>query len=132
MTHMTSSVLKIIGLSVLALAVSIPAALAQAQQPPAGNAAAGKRLYMADGCYACHGTRGAGSIVYGPKVAQAGISFEIIQAQLRDPADRMPPYRRAVISDAQIADIAAFLQTIPAGRTADQIPLLNPSAANNR
>jgi mono/diheme cytochrome c family protein len=37
----------------------------------------------------------------------------------------MPVYTAAVISDAQIADIVAYLQSIPRGQPAQDIPLLN-------
>jgi mono/diheme cytochrome c family protein len=37
----------------------------------------------------------------------------------------MPVYSAAVITDAQIADIVAYLQSIPSGQPAKDIPLLN-------
>jgi hypothetical protein len=37
----------------------------------------------------------------------------------------MPPFTAAVLSDQETADIYAFLQTLPVGRPAKDIPLLN-------
>jgi mono/diheme cytochrome c family protein len=37
----------------------------------------------------------------------------------------MPVYTPAVVTDAQIADIVAYLQSIPAGTPAADVPLLN-------
>jgi mono/diheme cytochrome c family protein len=37
----------------------------------------------------------------------------------------MPPFTEAVLSDKEAADIYAFLQTLPTGRPAKDIPALN-------
>lgn len=37
----------------------------------------------------------------------------------------MPPYTSKTVSDAQLADIYAFLKAIPRPRDAKEIPLLN-------
>jgi mono/diheme cytochrome c family protein len=79
---------------------------------------------MKDKCYTCHGTRGAGGGIAGPKLAPDPLPLEAIEVQLRQPASRMPPYSPEVISDAQIADIYAYLKSIPAGKPASQISLL--------
>jgi hypothetical protein len=36
----------------------------------------------------------------------------------------MPPYRAAVLSDAEAADIFAFIQSLPAPSPVESIPLL--------
>jgi hypothetical protein len=36
----------------------------------------------------------------------------------------MPPYREAVLSDADLADIYAYLQSIPKARQVQNMPLL--------
>jgi len=91
---------------------------------PQTDMARGKQLYMNDGCYACHGTRGAGGGIAGPRLAPNPPPLEAVKAQLRHPASRMPPYSAQVLSDGQIADIYAYLKSIPAGKSASQIPLL--------
>jgi mono/diheme cytochrome c family protein len=95
-------------------------ALAQGA-PPSGDAANGKRVYMADGCYQCHGSVGQGSRPTGPHLAPNPVPFEGFAAQLRHPANAMPPYTSVVLSDQDLADIYAFLRSIP--------PLVDPKAA---
>jgi mono/diheme cytochrome c family protein len=98
---------------------------AQAQLSSAGNPANGKRVYMTVGCYACHGTTGAGGGSSGPPLRLVPPSFEAFRMQLRQPADKMPPYGETLLSDQSIWDIVAYLRTIPKGKEVDQIPLLH-------
>ena len=87
-----------------------------------GNATRGKQLYLATGCYQCHGTRGAGGA--GPRLAPGPIPIAAFKLQLRRPRVRMPIYTDVVMPDADVADIYAYLLTIPKGRTAAEIPML--------
>lgn len=89
-----------------------------------GNSARGKQLYMSTGCYQCHGTRGEGGGNAGPRVAPSPLPYEGFVLQLRKPRARMPLYTDVVMPDDDIADIYAYLLSIPQGRTADEIPLL--------
>jgi mono/diheme cytochrome c family protein len=89
---------------------------------PGGDAIRGKQLYLDTGCYQCHGTRGAGGA--GPRLAPAVLPIEAYKLQLRHPRIRMPIYTTVVMSDADVADIYAFLLTIPKGKSAAEIPLL--------
>lgn len=86
----------------------------------------GARLFLADGCYACHGTTGAGGGVAGPKLAPDTLPVEAFLAKLRHPSGRMPVYGATVLSDDEVADIVAYLSSLPPGIPASQIPLLNP------
>ena len=104
------------------------ALVAAAGPPPPGNAANGKRLFMRDRCYTCHGTQGAGGGIAGPRVAPDPLPFAGFLMQLRHPANRMPPYAETVMPDGEAADIYAYLKSIPPGRSAEQIPLLILSA----
>ncbi|MDE2073606.1 MAG: c-type cytochrome [Alphaproteobacteria bacterium] len=96
-----------------------------ARAAPAGSAEKGRQLFLRDGCYACHGTRGAGGAIAGPQLAPNPLPFAAVLMQLRSPAYRMPLYTREVLSDAGAADIYAYLTSIPAGRAASGITLLN-------
>ncbi len=101
------------------------AAAAQPTRPgETGDAGNGKRLFMADGCYQCHGTTGAGGGAAGPRLTPNPLPLQALVHQLRRP-NRMPPYGPAVISDAQIADIHAYLASVPPSPRAADIPLLN-------
>jgi mono/diheme cytochrome c family protein len=90
------------------------AGVARAQDVAAGDAANGKRLYLAT-CFACHGRSGQGGAMNGPApiLAKTAMPFDGFKAQLRQPINEMPAYSEAVMSDRQIADVYAFLQTLP-------------------
>jgi ubiquinol-cytochrome c reductase cytochrome c subunit len=104
------------------LAASLAAgAPAWAQSPPTGDAANGKRLYMVDGCYQCHGTVGQGSRPTGPHIAPNPLPYEAFAGQVRRPVNAMPPYTGVVLPEQDLADIYAYLVSIP--------PLLDPKAA---
>ena len=96
-----------------ALAVLSLSAAATAQPPPphAEDAVHGHQLFMADGCYQCHGTVGQGGSA-APRIAPDPLPAEAIAAYIRKPAGQMPPYSPKVLSDADIADIHAYLATI--------------------
>jgi mono/diheme cytochrome c family protein len=100
---------------------------ARAQDAPRGDAANGQRIYLADGCFTCHGRSGQGGNYYGttPTLAKTQLPFEGFKQQLRDPVRVMPPYTEAVLSDKDAADIYAFLQTLQGRRPAKDIPILN-------
>jgi mono/diheme cytochrome c family protein len=98
---------------------------AVAAEQTGGDAANGKRLFMAVGCYECHGTTGAGGGLAGPKLAPNPLPFVGVKAKLRTASGRMPVFSEAVLKDAEIADIYAYLQSIPAGKSAHDIELLN-------
>jgi ubiquinol-cytochrome c reductase cytochrome c subunit len=89
---------------------------------PAGNAQNGKLLFTNDGCYECHGRAAQGGV--GPRLGPHPLPLAAIVAYIRQPTAEMPPYTAKVISDAEIADIYAFLQAIPDPPKADTIPLL--------
>ena len=89
--------------------------VARAQDAPPGDAAEGKRLYLVTGCFTCHGRSGQGGALNGPApiLAKTAMPFDGFMGQLREPTNEMPAYSEIVMSDKQIADIYAFLQTLP-------------------
>jgi mono/diheme cytochrome c family protein len=100
---------------------------ARAQDAPKGDAANGQRVYLADGCFTCHGRVGQGGNYYGttPTLAKTELPFEGFKQQLRDPVRVMPTYSEAVVSDKEVADIFAFLQTLSGRRPVKDFPILN-------
>ncbi|MBZ5659428.1 MAG: cytochrome c [Acidobacteriia bacterium] len=93
---------------------------------PSGNRENGKKLYRSDGCFECHGTEGQGAAqVTGPRIGPPQLSFEAFSAQLRHPSSQMPPYTSKVVSDQDLADLYAYLQSRPKAAPAKDIPLLN-------
>lgn len=115
------------GLALVLCVVAAGEALAQARAP---SAARGRELYMTVGCAPCHGTEGQGSNA-GLKLAPDPLPAEAIAQFIRAPNTNMPPYSEAVLSDADVADIAAYLATIPASKPVARIPLLNALKPGN-
>ena len=91
---------------------------ARAQDAPPGDAVEGKRLYLAVGCFTCHGRSGQGGAMNGPvpALAKTAMPFDGFKGQLRQPADEMPAYSEKVLTARQIADIYAFVQSLPGRR----------------
>ncbi len=85
---------------------------------PAGNSESGKRLFMKDGCYQCHGREGQGSNMSGPRIAPDVVTLETVLRYVRKPSGEMPPYTEKVISDQELTDIFAYLQSRPHPPTA--------------
>jgi mono/diheme cytochrome c family protein len=102
-------------------------AVASAQDAPQGDAANGKRIFLADGCFTCHGRSGQGGAYNGPApiLAHTQLPFDGFKGQIRNPADDMPAFSDAVLSDKDIADIYAFVQTLPGATSAKNIAILN-------
>jgi len=96
--------------------------------PPAfaaGSAEKGKAAFVQHGCWQCHGFVGQGGVT-GPKLAPNPMPLEAMSVFVRNTRGGMPPYQKAILSDADLADIHAWLQSIPKGPDAKSIPLLNP------
>ena len=77
-----------------------------------GDPERGFETFMRVGCFQCHGTVGQGPIS-GPKLAPDPLPLEALRAYIRAPAQVMPPYVESVLSDADVADIHAYLDSIP-------------------
>jgi mono/diheme cytochrome c family protein len=94
-----------------------------AAAPAAGSAQKGKQLFESVGCYQCHGRHGEGGAA-GPRLAPKPIAFQLFSKYPRQPAGQMPPYTAKVLPDADLADIYAYLQSLPPAPPLDSIPLL--------
>lgn len=105
--------------------IALPASAQPAKPPPAGDAARGKQIFNADGCYECHGYAGQGSRSSGPRLARIELDFDAFKTELRQPSNEMPPYAKSVVSDRDAADIYAFLRSLPAPPAASSIPMLS-------
>ena len=100
-------------------------AFAQGGDAPAGNAKTGQQVYKAIGCWECHGTMGQGGAVTGPRLAPTALPYAAFLQQLRTPQNAMPPYEAKILSDADAANIYAFLKSVPAPKSVQDIPLLS-------
>jgi mono/diheme cytochrome c family protein len=108
------------------LVFASPNALAQegAAAPKAsGNVANGKRLYASNRCWMCHNNEAQGG--NGPRIGPTNLSLAGVIAYIRHPKGQMPPYIPSIVSDAEVADIYAYLESLPKPPSAKSIPLLN-------
>src|ERR1700761_6113364 len=105
-------------MKLLSLLLLIPA-LSMAQ-----NAENGKKIFLRDGCYQCHGYAGQGTIA-GARLAPPVLNAQGMIRYVRRPAGQMPAFTDKVLSDQEVNDIYAFLKTLPAPKPVKDIPLLN-------
>jgi mono/diheme cytochrome c family protein len=122
---------RVFALSSLILIV-VGGAFATAQQPPvsaqqpqtaapSGNAQAGKDLYLRYSCYACHSYDGHGGA--GARIVPLAMTVQRFTTYLRNPR-QMPPYSTKLLTDAQMADLWAYIKSLPVSPEAKDIPLL--------
>ena len=97
---------------------------AASESPPAGDVDNGSKIYVSYGCYQCHGYAGQGSTRSGPRIAPDPIPFGLFSYIVREPPDVMPGYTEKIVSNEEIADIYAFLKTIPQPPDVESIPEL--------
>jgi mono/diheme cytochrome c family protein len=93
----------------------------------AGDATNGKLVYLKLRCFTCHGRAGQGGAFNYPAPALAALELpvEAFQAFLREPANDMPAYSTALLSDKEAADMWAWLHALPGRKPAKDFPLLN-------
>ncbi len=91
----------------------------------AGSAEKGKTAYVKHGCWQCHGFMGQGGVT-GPKLAPNPMPVEALSAFVRNTNGGMPPYQKAILPEEDLADIHAYLQSLPKSPDYKSIPLLNP------
>jgi ubiquinol-cytochrome c reductase cytochrome c subunit len=113
------SIHRIAGLAALAVGLVLGSGAALA-----ADAAKGKVAYTKYGCWQCHGTMGQGSPISGPKLAPDPLPLEAMSSFVRNSRRTMPPYREAVLPNADLADIHAYLSTMPQPRDYKTIDLL--------
>ena len=109
----------------LLLLIAALTVTAQAQTPD-GNAAKGKEAFLKYTCYGCHGfsgQNGPGARLVPMKMPQAAFI-----GYVRNPprANIMPSYSAKVVPDSDMADIYAYIKTLPDSSVpAKSIPALN-------
>lgn len=110
------------GMIVLGLGLCGAAGAAFGQGAPQGNAEHGKQLFVDVGCYECHDYSAKGGAA-GPAIAPP-IAFEAFELQLRMPRFVMIPYSADVLPDQDVADIYAYLSSLPPSPDPSDVPLL--------
>ncbi len=93
----------------------------------AASAEKGRAAFMKYGCWQCHGTQGQGSIATsaGKVLAPNPLPYDAFSAFVRSTNRAMPPYSDKILPDEDLADIHAYLSSIPKPEDAKNIPLLN-------
>ena len=99
---------------------------ARAQDAPPADTTNGKRVYLNDNCFTCHGRAGQGGAYNGPAppLAKTAMPFEGFLGQIRNPSNDMPAYSAQVMTDQAVADIYAYVQSLPGLREAKDIAIL--------
>ncbi len=101
------------------------ASLALAAGANAQDADNGKRLFLRNGCYQCHGEVGQGGLA-GPRLAQTKLPLAGFTAILRNPPPSgMPPFRAKTVSEKEVGDLYAYIKSFPTPKPVKDIPLLN-------
>jgi ubiquinol-cytochrome c reductase cytochrome c subunit len=96
-----------------ALSGPIPTAQSQPQPAPAGNVEKGRLGFVRVGCAQCHGREAQGSPTTGPRLGPSALPYAAFARYVRAPRLQMPPYTEKILSDAELADLYAFVQSRP-------------------
>jgi mono/diheme cytochrome c family protein len=91
---------------------------------PAGNAGNGKKLFLRDGCWECHGYAGQGGRD-GARIASTALTNAQFTRYIRRSTGTMPAYIDAILGENEANDIRAYLTSMPAPKPSKDIPLLN-------
>jgi mono/diheme cytochrome c family protein len=88
-----------------------------------GDAKRGEKLFKDYSCYACHGFSGQNGP--GKRLVPMKMATVVFTAYVRAPgSNQMPSYSAKVLSDQQLADIWAYVKTLPDSPDAKDIPLV--------
>jgi len=105
---------------------------AQDGRPDRASRSNGEAVYMRVGCFTCHGTVGHGGAAralapntlpleaFGSWVRRGSPDWSITRG--------MPAFPESIISDEELADIRAFLASLPPPKAVENIPALNELA----
>jgi len=93
----------------------------------AASAEKGKEAFIKYGCFQCHGTVGQGAQREsgGRVLYNTQMPVEAFIGYVRSTNRQMPPYSEKILSDADLADMYAYLQSLPKPPDYKSIPLLN-------
>ena len=117
--------MKLIAFSSVIVSAALFAGAAAVGAPaPQGDATRGKAAYLKYGCYTCHGYEGQGAAATGKKLAPNPLPYPAFSAFVRTTSLQMPPFTAQILPDSDLADIHAYLRTIPPSPNPATIPLL--------
>jgi len=87
----------------------------------------GKATFMRVGCYQCHGREAQGAST-GPRLGPNPLPLAAFTRAVRTPRNDMPPYSAKILSDADLADVYAF---VAARARPYQLPNIDQVRAGN-
>lgn len=124
-THL-SALLTAIVFAATAMSFDLSRAAAD-DEAKTGDPVKGKRIYLAVGCFECHGRAGQGGRFNypTPALAQIELPVESFIAYIRAAPNDMPAFSADVLSDRDAADIHAYLRSLPGRKPVKDFPLLN-------
>jgi len=117
------------------LCFSLLLTLSASAQSLTGDAARGKEYYDKKYlCSACHGFSGQNGV--GARLVPMKRTQESFFSYVRHPHDTMtgmPPYTAKVVPDQELADIYAYIKSLPDSlKKAQDIPILNDILKNQK
>ncbi len=108
-----------------ALSTSVLVAQGQPSNAPTGNPEKGKTLFVERACWQCHGLAAQGGGIAGPRLAGRVPAWPAFSRYVRRPTEEMIPYTPKSLPDNELADIYAWLRSIPPPPAVSSIPQLN-------
>ena len=139
MTRLVVSGVAVLGVSLLAVLggdrvgkvyASQNGSASPNQSAQVGDSAAGKEFWNGYECAHCHGLYGQGG--YGPDLAGLGLTFEQFKHQVRQSWGIMPRWSEKQVSDKELANVFAFLTSLPRVATPGVPPPGVPPDISNR
>jgi mono/diheme cytochrome c family protein len=120
--------MRFVRLSMASLLIAFAASVAgQGAALADGDAQKGKVAFIRNGCWQCHDFNGEGSVATsnGKVIARTQLPLDAFISFVHTTNGAMPPFRPQVLSDADLTDIYAYLQSLPEPKQVKDIPLLN-------
>ncbi len=103
----------------------------QSSNVPEANPQNGKLIFDSQGCNKCHGSEGEGVSAPEqsggvPRIASTSLPLTTFVQLVRKPRGQMPPFGNQKLSDKDLADIYAFLQSVSPSTGRDASTSVNP------
>ena len=112
------SIVRLMGVALIAAPTFLASTTAFA-----ADSDAGREAFIRVGCYTCHGYEGQGAGT-GPKLAPNPLPYAALSNFVRQSSGAMPPFTPAVLSEDDLQDIYAYLESRPDAPDPDDIDLL--------
>jgi len=116
------------GVRLLAFMFGVAVAMAHvaaAQPPPQGDAISGAKLFVDRACWQCHGLAAQGGGIAGPRLTGRVQVWTAFAAYVRRPTEEMIPFTAKVLPDQELADIFAWLRSLPPPPAVESLPVLS-------